>query len=172
MHVRNRVSLGEALAVGGAAWLALNVTVYALARLLNVPVGEAGRFLGSFLFPDSASTAQLWAGRAVFLAAALGWSLLYPAVAVHLPGPGWFRGAVFGAGIWLVSTLILPLVGAFHPGVGQLFSSGSGSMGIPFPGLFGLGFAGSAGVALSVLAHQAFGITLGTLTAMEEENEA
>lgn len=168
MDDQNRVSLTEMLATGLAAWLVLNVTAYVAAWLMGIPVSPAARFLGSFLFPGAGEAVQLWTGRALFLAAALGWSLFYPRAARHLPGPGWLRGAIFGAGIWLVTGLVLPLIGAVHPGAGRLFAADPATAGLPFPGLLGIGFAGIPGIVLSVLAHQAFGITLGALTALQE----
>jgi len=159
------------LLAGAAAWLVLNAVVYLLAPLLDVSPGTVARFFGSLVVPGAAATVQLWTGRAVVLGAALGWSLLYPAAARHLPGQGWLQGIVYGTGIWLLSALTLPLLGALHPSPGAL-PPAPAAAGVAFPGLLGLGFAGAAGLILSILAHQAFGATLGMLLAMQERGAA
>lgn len=159
------------LLAGAAAWLVLNATVYILAPVLGVSLDQVARFFGSLLAPGAATTAQMWVGRAVLLAAAIGWSLLYPSAAQHLPGAGWLRGVVYGAGIWLVTALALPLIGAIHPNPGA-FPPVPGAAGVAFPGFLGVGFAGTSGLILSILAHLAFGATLGVLLGMRERRAA
>lgn len=158
MTVRTRVSLSASLVAGVAAWLVLNAFAYSVAPLFGVSFGSTADFFGSFVLPGAATPMRLWAGRAVFLVAALGWSLVYRGVGRYLPGGSWFRGLLFGAGIWLVSALLLPLFVVIHPAGGR----------IDYPGLMGLGWRGASGVALSVLAHIAFGMTLGAVTSIQE----
>lgn len=164
METRSRTSLGgETLVVGVVAWLALNAFVYAAAPLFGISIDLAGRFFGSLLFPRAGDALQLWAGRALFLGAAIGWSFLYRWARTVLAGPGWLRGLLFGTAIWFVSALVLPLFGAVHPLSGSAFGPVVGQGSVAFPGFLGLGFDGGAGVALSLLSHQVFGVTLGAL---------
>lgn len=164
MDVRRRVALGDAVLPGVVAWLALNAFVYFVAPLFGLSVGLVGRFFGSLLFPSAGTVTQVWIGRALLLGAALGWSVLYRRTGMNVTGPGWLRGLVFGTGIWVASALVLPLIGALH----RVYGSVSG---VPFPGLFGVGFDGGAGVVLAVLAHAVFGMTLGAVTNAQARGE-
>jgi hypothetical protein len=165
MDTRNRVSVrGETLVTGIVAWLALNAFTYAFAPLFGISFGTVSRFFGSILFPGSAAAVQAWAGRALFLGAAIGWSLVYRWARVYLSGPGWLRGLVFGTGVWVTSALVLPLFGAMHPLNGGGFPTAPSPGGVPYPCFFGLGFDGGAGVALSLIGHQVFGATLGAVS--------
>lgn len=161
MVTRNRTALrAETLVAGVVAWLALNAFAYLAAPLFGLSFGEVGRFFGSLLLPGVSAAGQLWTGRALFLLAALVWAFVYRWARPSLSGPAWLRGFVFGSAIWVVSGLLLPLLGAVHPLSGS-FTAGAG--GGTFPGLFGLGFDGGAGVVLSLLSHQVFGVTVGLL---------
>lgn len=168
LNIRNRVSVWESIVAGAGAWLALNAFAYAAAPLFGISFGLTAGFFGSLLFPSIGTTVQLWIGRVVFFAAALGWSLVYRWAGRYLPGKGWFRGLLFGTGIWLISALALPLIGAIHPNIDSVFPPALGAVRSPFPGLLGLGFAGVSGIVLSVLAHQVYGVTLGILTDIRE----
>lgn len=169
MAIRSRISVGRALGAGAAAWLALNAFAYIAAPLFGVSFGVTARFFGGFLLPGAAAgaTALPSVGRIVFFGAALLWSLVYRGVVHYLPGPGWVRGLAFGAAIWLVSGLLLPLFGAIHPNLTAVLPPGSAAGQASFPGLFGLGFAGASGVALSVLAHAVYGGTLGAIAGVQ-----
>lgn len=137
MDVKQQVSTWDVILAGAAAWLALNVVVHALAPMLGLSTGIVAGSVGSPFSPAAAGQAQVWIGRAVLFGVALGWSLLFYRIRSEIPGDGWWQGLAFGTGIWLVSALVLPLLG-----------------------VFALGFAGVQGIVLSVLAHQVFGVTL------------
>lgn len=162
MQTRGRVfPRAETVTAAVVAWLALNAFSYAAAPLFGISFGLVGAFFGSLLFPGSSPVTQVWVGRALFLVAAVIWSVVYRRVQPLLGGPGWFRGLVFGAAVWVVTGLLLPLLGAVHPLGANAF--GAAAAGVAYPGWFGVGFDGGAGVALSVLAHLVFGMTLGVL---------
>lgn len=144
---------------GIVAWLTLNAFAYLAAPIFGLSFGPVAQFFGSLLLPNALISTQTWVGRAMFLAAALGWSLLYRRIGNNLPGTGWVQGLVFGIGIWIATAILLPLIGAVHP-LSGLFGT---IPGMSDPGLFGFGFAGSAGVTLSVVSHLVFGATLGVL---------
>lgn len=166
MAVRERVSVWQSLTAGTAAWVALNVFAYVAAPVLGVSFGLTGRFFGSFVLPAAGAAVQLWVGRIIFFAAALGWAFVYRWVVYYLSGTGWLRGLTFGAGIWLVSGLVLPLVSAVHPGIENVLPSGMSRA--SFPGLLGIGFDGLSGIALSVTAHLVYGATLGAVIGVPE----
>lgn len=141
METRSRAYVrGETLVVGVVAWLALNAFVYVAAPLFGISIDFVGRFFGSLLVPRAAHVTQLWVGRALFLAAAIGWTALYRWVRTVFSGPGWLRGLLFGTAIWFVTALVLPLFGAVHALSGSAFGGFAGQGGIAFPGFFGFGF--------------------------------
>lgn len=150
-----RVATGAALLGALAGWLALE----AYTALLGPPLGftpDLASLLGTLLLPAASRAATLWAGRVALLVVALLWGVVYTRVYGSLPGAGWARGALFGAGVWLVaSTLLLPLLGALHPLVraGQQVD----------PGLLGLGLGGARALLFSLGEHLLFGAILGAV---------
>lgn len=161
MATRYRISVAQTMGAAVAAWVALNVFAYVAAPLLGVSFGATGRFFGSFLFPAAAPAMQVLIGRIIFFGAALGWGLVYRHIVHFLSGPGWLRGLTFGAGVWVISGLLLPVLAAVHPGIYTVLPADM--VRSSYPGLFGIGFAGLSGVVLSVLAHLVYGVTLGSV---------
>src|SRR5690625_5671810 len=109
MAVRARISGWTTIVAGTVGWVALNVFAYIVAPVLGVSFGRSGVFFGSLLVPGAVAGTQIWVGRIVFFAAAVGWAFLYRSLADRLSGPGWLRGVMFGVGIWVVSGLMLPV---------------------------------------------------------------
>lgn len=148
-----RLPASAYLTAGFLAWLGMVALWYALGPALGIRLGGIAGFTGSLL-TGRPGLASEWVGRAVLLAVALGWGLLYRPVRELLVGPEWTRGMVYGLAIWLVTGLVLlPLLDAVHPL--------RGAPGVGTAGAFGLGFAGLPGAMVSLLGHGLFGLTLG-----------
>jgi len=152
LDTRTRVSAAQAALAGAVAWLALNALVYTAAPLLSVSLGTVAPFFGALLLPTADAGAQSRVGRAVLLAAAVVWGLMYARVEPRLPGRGFLRGLLFGALVWLGTALVLPVLGALHP----VETAAQ-------PGFLGFAWQGTRGVVLSILAHLGFGAALAAL---------
>lgn len=168
MALQDRISSGEALVLGIAGWLALNVFLRAAAPLFGLSFAVTANFFGSFLLPRAGGKVQMAMGMALYLAAVVGWSFAYRQLRPRLPGTGWVQGLLFGTGAWFVIALLLPVLGWLHPAGVQRIFLGPGPLGLPYPGFLSLGFAGVSGLALALLAHQVLGITLALVTDVME----
>lgn len=131
---------------GAAGAAAVTAFMYAAQWLAEVPLGAAVRWLGAILGLTGSAAAV--AGGVIFAAMAFVWALLYARTLHRLPGEGVARGIVYGAGVWLLSTVLLwPLLAVLHPLAAT-------------PGLFALGLAGVKGSVASLLAHALYGAVL------------
>lgn len=126
--------------------------VWVLAMAFGYNAHRLSLFVGDGLAGSPTATV-LWTGRAVLLAFALLWAALYSRVRAVLPGPEWARGLLYGAGVWLVSALLLiPLAGWVN---GTVDPGRAGWL-----GPVSVGYAGAGGLALSFAAHLVYGLIL------------
>lgn len=126
--------------------------VWALASLFGYNAHRLSLFVGDGLAGSPTATV-LWTGRGVLLAFALLWAALYSRVRSALPGPEWARGLLYGAGIWLVSALLLIPLAGWVNGTVDVGRAG-------WLGPISIGYAGMGGLALSLGAHLVYGLVL------------
>lgn len=135
---RLRAALGSSLL---ATFVAL-VAGYWLPAF-QLPLVDLASWSGQLLVPSDASAAFLWTvGSLQLFGGGAVMALLYAYyVEMHLPGPGWMRGAIWGVVLSLaVGMAVVPLL---HGG-----------------GIFGSGWDGRMPVSLIVW-HVLWGIVLG-----------
>jgi hypothetical protein len=150
-HVRRAILAGL---VGTAALtliLAWGPTVGAPA--LNLPLWD-----GTFFTLNLGVAVTL--GYIVHFAIGVALALLYQnRVAPRLSGEGWWRGAIFGFGVWSVLMVLgLPLFDWLDP----LVQNGL----LTAPGFFALGLGATAPVML-LLAHLVYGAIVGVLAPVD-----
>lgn len=142
--------VGKALAGSLIAGAVMIGWVYLVSRLVGLGLGDAARFVGGYV--DGSGDGSLRLGRVILFAMAPVWGLVYGYVRPLLPGSETQRGLLFGALVWLLSTVLLfPLLALFHPAPGIAEE----------PGLGGMGFGGFQALLVSLTAHLLFGWILG-----------
>lgn len=154
-----RPSVVLATLAGGVGVILLSALLF-LSPALGFPFVDFPALIGG-LFTQSATTA-LWLGFSIFFVT--GWlvfPLLFTTFWPMLPGRneitfvhGLLKGVVWGTILWIVSGLLLPLLGWLN----QL-------AGLENPGFFALGEGVLAALGV-LLGHLAYGATLGLVAAM------
>ena len=137
----NPATIGKGIIAGLAATIVLSVLMMMKSMMGIMPELDVISMLSAMM--GNAGPAVGWAAH--FMIGALVWGILYAIVSPRLPGPAWFRGAVFGTAAWLMMMLaIMPMAGA---------------------GLFGLNFGMMAPI-MTLMLHWIFGAVLGTVYAV------
>jgi hypothetical protein len=157
--IRERWLTGSILA-GFAATLVMAITLVMAYAITGFLGSENGNQFSQWLWALSHNnlTEGVWdipmAALAINLLAGLAWALVYGAfIEPRLSGPGWWRGMVFSLIPWLLSLVVfLPAVGA---------------------GFFGMDLdAGPLPAIGNLLLHLIYGVTLGTVYAIDDVSEA
>ncbi len=138
--------------VAGVIATAVMTLLMMMAPKMGMPEMPIARMLGSMFFPIERAMVpgmiiHFMMGGAVF-GLAYAW-LLEP----RLPGPSAVRGLIYGAILWIVAGLMMPVVGLMHP----LIKAGQ----MPSPGLFMIGMGGMMAVMGSLMGHLLYGVVLG-----------
>ena len=124
----------RAVAAGLAATAVMTFVGVRMAPLMGLPRMNPAEMLAG---PMGDSLVLGWAGH--FMVGTI-LALIYALVASRLPGPTWFRGAVYSLGPWLMAQLVMMPM-----------------MGMPV-------FSGSAVLATgSLVGHLVYGVVLGAM---------
>jgi hypothetical protein len=147
--------------LGGAVGVLLFTALLYLAPLTGSEVIEYPRLIGGIFAPQAG--AAFWLGYAIFFL--LGWLVWPPLMAVTwtwLPGDNLrFTGALqkgllWGAGLWVVAGLLLPLLGWL-----------ARAEGVSNPGFFGLR-AGIGAALFFLVGNLAYGVVTAIVGAMAQ----
>lgn len=145
--------------LGGAVGVILLTALLYLAPVAGSAVIDYPRLIGGIFAPQP--EAAFWLGYAIFFV--VGWLVWPPLMMVtwpKLPGDNYAftgalqKGLLWGAALWVLAGLLLPLLGVL-----------TRAEGLANPGLFGIG-AGLGTAVLLLVGHLGYGVAVAVLAAM------
>ncbi len=145
----------SAFAAGFLATAALTLILYFLPPLFGYPPMNVAQQLGSFIALETRNI--FWAGMLWHLANGIFFTVVYAWVLLKARTQSDAKtGAVFGAVVWLLAMILMPVMMAFHPQVRAGVMAN--------PGFFLRGLDPGLGLAmLDLFAHLVFGILAGVI---------
>ena len=130
--------VGKGIIAGFAATIVLSALMLVKQMMGLMPELDSIAMLSKMV--GNISPVMAWVAH--FMIGSVVWGVLYAWLAPSLPGPNWFKGALFATGAWLAMMIaIMPMAGA---------------------GLFGLSLGMTAPIATLML-HWVFGAVLGVV---------
>lgn len=150
---------GLAIAAGLAATLAMTLMLYFVPPIMGREPMDIGMMLGTMIHAEPVPTAR-WIGLAMHFMNGVIFTLIYAGILLSLHKQStWVTGLVFGAALWLVAMLMMPVMMGMNP----LVQAGK----MENPGLFllnrGADGQGIMAPMFSLITHLVYGAIAGAM---------